>query len=230
MKGKIAYSVIIPFYNEDSSVEELLGMVTKILDNLNEPYEILAVNDGSTDDTLRKLEKMRGVNSAVIPINFSSRKGQTSCLLEGFRRASGHTIISMDGDFQDDPAEIPSMLEAFRRSRADTVCGWRRNRKNPISILMISKLGNFFQRIFFNVPVHDISCTFRIYKSAAIKSIDLKREGLHRFLPFFLKRAGFSLAEKQICHKPRKYGCSKYSFRKAGQTIKIFFGLLFKKY
>jgi glycosyltransferase involved in cell wall biosynthesis len=151
-------------------------------------------------------------------------------LAEGFKKANGDIVISMDGDLQDDPREIPAMIAKLERSGADAVCGWRKDRKDKARTMSLSRMGNFFQKIFFNVPVHDISCTLRVYKAEAVKNIVLKKQGLHRFLPFILKRAGFSLAEKEVHHNSRKYGQSKYSLRKAPQTVKLFFGLLLGRY
>jgi len=230
MGKTLAYSVVIPFYNEEESVEELLGKVSNVMDSLGETYEIIALNDGSTDETRGKLEEMRRINPVIIPIHFIRNKGQTACLKEGFEKAKGDTVISMDGDLQDDPMEIPSMLKAFKGSKADVVCGWRKNRKDPAKTLSLSKLGNFFQKRFLQVPIHDISCTFRIYKKEAIKNIKLERAGLHRYLPFILKRNGFTLTEKEVNHKPREHGHSKYSVKKAPETVKLFFGLLLNKY
>jgi len=144
--------------------------------------------------------------------------------------AKGRIVISMDGDLQDDPGEIPSMLAVFRQSDVDALCGWRRSRKAPASALFLSRMGNFFQSLFLRAPIHDISCTFRIYKREAVKKIELKEEGSHRFIPFLLKKAGFSLAEIEIQNRPRIYGQSKYSSKKALQTMRLFFKILFNIY
>lgn len=229
-KKDIAYSIVIPFHNEENAVCELLPNLGKVMRSLGEPYEILAVNDGSTDGTYERIEKIRLIDPSIATVNFNSRHGQTACLAEGFRRARGHVIISMDGDLQDDPAEIPSMLEAFKTSGAGAICGWRRNRHGPAPILFLSLIGNFFQSLFLEVPVHDISCTFRIYKKEALEKIALKEEGEHRFIPYLIKREGFSIAEKMINNRPRKYGISKYSAGKAFGTIKTFFKILGEKY
>ena len=170
MEEKIKYSVVIPFYNEELSIEKLLGAVVNIMKDLNEPYEIIAVNDGSSDGTCEILDKIHEKNHAVIPVHFPSNKGQTASLAEGFRRTAGCIVISMDGDLQDDPLEIPSMLDAFKKSKTDVLCGWRADRKDATRTLFLSRLGNFFQRRFFNMPVHDISCTFRVYKRKAVNT------------------------------------------------------------
>jgi glycosyltransferase involved in cell wall biosynthesis len=228
-KKDIVYSIVVPFHNEEDAVCELLSGLGKVMRSLGEPYEILAVNDGSTDETYKNIEKIRLTETSIVTVNFNSRRGQTACLAEGFRRVRGHVIISMDGDLQDDPSEIPSMLEAFKTSGAGTVCGWRKLRRGPAPILFLSLIGNFFQSLFLGVPVHDISCTFRIYKKDALEKIILKEEGEHRFIPYLIKREGFSIAEKRINNRPRKYGISKYSAGKAFGTIKTFFKILRRK-
>lgn len=228
-KKAIAYSIVIPFYNEEDAVCELLSSLGKVMRSLGEPYEILAVNDGSTDGTYERIEKTRLTDPSIVTVNFNPRRGQTECLAEGFRRVRGHIIISMDGDLQDDPAEIPSMLEAFKTSGSGAICGWRKHRRGAPPILFLSLIGNFFQSLFLGVPVHDISCTFRIYKKEALEKIILKEEGEHRFIPYLIKKEGFSIAEKMINNRPRKYGISKYSAGKAFGTIKTFFKILRRK-
>ncbi|RKY42524.1 MAG: glycosyltransferase [Candidatus Makaraimicrobium thalassicum] len=224
------YSIVIPFYNEEASVKELLDGVADTMKGLREPYEIIAVNDGSSDGTRAEIEKISGSDPSVILLDLSGNKGQTACLAGGFSLARGNIVISMDGDLQDDPAEIPAMLRVLKDTNADVVCGWRKNRRTPVPVLFISRLGNFFQRAFLRLSIHDISCTLRIYKKDAAKAVDLSRRGAHRFIPFILKREGFTLAEKVVAQRPRKYGSSKYSLKKVPETISLFLGLLFGKY
>lgn len=225
-----AFTVIVPFHNEGPAVDELIGSIISVMGKIGQKYEIIAINDGSTDDTGNRIGKIASSESRVIPVNFPEKRGQTAALAEGFRMAEGSVVITMDGDMQDDPEEIPGMLRVMRESGADVVCGWRRYRNDPAAILSVSSLGNFFQRLFFNVPVHDISCTFRVYKSEAVKDLELTESGLHRFLPFIIKRAGYSLAEKEVHHRPRKYGTSKYTYKKVPQTVRLFWGLLTGKF
>jgi len=230
MDEGIIYSVVIPFHNEELSVEELLGSLTKVMKGLKEPYEIIAIDDRSTDATHEKLRKFTASDPAVIPVLLPERKGQTGALAEGFARSRGRITISMDGDLQDDPSCIPLFLAKFRESGADVVCGWRWKRDDSTPVIIYSKIGNFFQKLFLGTSIHDISCTFRVYKTAALKTVTLNETGIHRFLPFLIKRRGFSLAEERIRQHPRKHGVSKYSSRKVLETIRLFFGIVFGRY
>ncbi|MBD3427167.1 MAG: glycosyltransferase [Candidatus Omnitrophica bacterium] len=230
MENQIYYSVIVPFYNEEDSVEELLGSLTSVMEKLGKPYEILACDDGSTDHTRRENMKMSSVNPAIVPFGFRANRGQTACLAEGIKRAKGEVVISLDGDLQDCPSDIPALLDEMEATGADAVCGWRKGRNDATGKTALSRLGNSLQRLLLNVPVHDISCTLRVYRAQAIKKIRLEQKGLHRYIPYLLQRAGFRLAEKEVNHKPRRYGSSKYSLRKAPQTVKLFFGLISGKY
>ncbi len=230
MNEDVIYSVVIPFYNEELSVEGLLGELTIVMKGLKAPYEIIAIDDRSTDATYEKLRRVAASDPAIIPVLLPIRKGQTGALAKGFSSSRGRITISMDGDMQDDPSYIPLLLEKFRESGADVVCGWRWKRVAPALVIIYSKIGNFFQRLFLGMSIHDISCTFRVYKTSALKAITLNAAGLHRFLPFLLKRRGFSLAEMKIRQYPRKYGVSKYSSRKALETIRLFFGVVSGRY
>lgn len=230
MPDNKTYSIIIPFYNEEETLSEIIGIVAEVMDGLNETYEIIAVNDGSTDGTHDKLEELKSQNKILLPIHFEANKGQMACLIEGFQKASGDIIISLDGDLQDDPGEIPSMIKAFEEKGCDVLCGWRKTREDKLSVKMLSRTGNFFQRFFLNIPIHDISCTFRIYKNDAAKSIKVNTRGYHRFIPFFIKKSGFILAERIVYQQPRKYGSSKYTFNKSIETIKLFIKILTGEY
>ncbi len=228
--GKTVYSVVVPFHNEELSVVELLSAITDVMKGLKAPYEIIAVDDCSTDTTREKLSRLTALDPAITAIFLPSRSGQTGALAAGFARSQGKITISLDGDLQDDPSYIPLLLEKFRKSGADAVCGWRCKRDDSASVIIYSKIGNFFQRLFLGMSIHDISCTFRVYKTSVLNTIKLNTPGLHRFLPFLLKRRGFSLTEEKIRQRPRRYGVSKYSSRKAIETIGLFFGILSGRY
>jgi glycosyltransferase involved in cell wall biosynthesis len=224
------YSIVIPFYNEETSVKELLNSVADTMKSLREPYEIIAINDGSSDGTREEIKKMNRIDPSVTLVDFPGNKGQAACLAEGFSLSRGDIVISMDGDLQDDPAEIPLMVQLLKDTNADVVCGWRKKRRTSVVAFFMSRIGNFFQRKIFRLPIHDISCTLRIYRKEAVKSINLDRRGAHRFIPFILKRKGFTLAEKQVEQRPRKYGRTKYSFKKVPETISLFLGFFLGKY
>lgn len=226
MENGISYSVVIPFRNEEGSIEELFSSLAKVMGGVHEPYEIIAIDDCSTDATYAKLQKLSSIDPAIKIVHMQARRGQTAALAEGFSRSRGEITISMDGDLQNDPSDIPLLLKKFRESGADVVCGWRCGRKDSFLTLLYSMLGNFFQRLFFRTAVHDISCTFRVYKTAALKTITLNKEGLHRFLPFLMIKRGFVVAEQKIRHNARKYGRSNYTPKKALQTVRLFFEIL----
>ena len=230
MGNDIFYSVVIPFRNEESSLEELFDSITKVMGGLHKPYEIIAIDDCSIDATYTKLQKLSNTDPLIKIVHMPVRRGQTAALAEGFSRSCGEITISIDGDLQNDPSDIPLLLKKFRESGADVICGWRWGRKDSFLTLLYSKLGNFFQRLFFRTTVHDISCTFRVYKTAALKTIALNEEGLHRFLPFLMKKRGFSVAEQKVRHNARKYGISNYSPKKALQTIRLFLEIALGKY
>lgn len=230
MDEKITYSIVIPFRNEELSIAELLNGLTNVMKRLKEPYEIIAVDDCSTDKTLEKLRRFAVSDSAITTISLSVHSGQTSALVAGFSCARGDITISMDGDLQDDPSDIPLLLKKFEESRADVVCGWRWKRDDSPLVVFYSRVGNFFQRMFLSTSIHDISCTFRVYRTAVLKNIKMDVAGLHRFLPFLIKKRGFLLEEEKIKQRPRKYGASKYSSKKALETIRLFFGIMFNRY
>ncbi len=230
MTENIFFSIVIPMHDEEHSARELISGLNTVLSGLNKSFEIIVVNDGSLDGTKSIIEEFQKNNTNIFLVNLAERKGQTKALYEGFKASRGKLIISMDGDLQDDPKEIPNFFRAFESGSGDVICGWRKGRKDPVSKLFLSRLGNFFQKIFFRVPVHDISCTYRLYKAEAIKAVRLDKNGLHRFLPLLIKKHGFSLGEIEVAHKERKYGKSKYTSKKAFETIKLFFEILFGNY
>ncbi|MBP7056425.1 MAG: glycosyltransferase family 2 protein [Candidatus Omnitrophica bacterium] len=228
--ANIFYSIVVPFHNEELSVIELLSQITNVMKDLKEPYEVIAVDDRSTDTTREKLSQFAASDPAIVNVFLPLRTGQTGALAAGFSRVRGAITISMDGDLQDDPSNIPSLLKKLRESGADVVCGWRWKRDDSALVIIYSKIGNFFQRLFLGTSIHDISCTFRAYKTSALNTVNMKAAGLHRFLPFLLKRRGFSLAEEKIMQHPRRHGVSKYSSKKALETISLFFGIVSGRY
>jgi len=140
----IEYSIIAPFFNEEKSVKPLYDMTRKVMDTLGGPYELILVNDGSTDETPRILQKISEKDRNVIVINSNRRHGQTVSLKSGFDRARGNIIISMDGDMQNDPGDIPKLISELKKGY-DFVCGWRHLRKDPVSKKIASRFGNFIQ-------------------------------------------------------------------------------------
>lgn len=221
----VKYSVVIPVYNEEGSVEPLENSVRKTMTKLEEPYELIFVNDGSSDDTLPRLEKLKESNKNMDVITLEKHSGQTASLRAGFERARGDVVVSMDGDLQNDPADIPQLLSKLNEGY-DVVCGWRKKRHDLLWKKMASRAANFFQRILFNSHLHDLACTLRVYKKKALDSIDLSWNGAHRFIPYLLLKHNNKIAEVEVNHHARMYGKSKYRPTKIFKTVKDFLKLI----
>ncbi len=221
-KSNIVYSVVVPFFNEEQSVKPLYESITRTMDSLGKPYELIFVNDGSTDGTKQNLKEIARGNENVIVIDSNTRNGQTRALKSGVESAHGDVIISMDGDMQNDPSDIPRLISELREGY-DLVCGWRYMRKDPLLKKIASKFANIVQRNVFKSHLHDISCTLRAYTKDAIKELPLKRKGAHRFIPYLLMMKGKKVSEAKVNHRPRSYGKTKYGF---GRSFKVAYDFL----
>jgi len=225
---KVRYSVVIPVYNEEESIGPLEESIRDVMESLGEPYEIIFVNDGSTDKTLPGLKELKKKNPHLNILTLEENSGQTVSLKVGFQMARGDIIITMDGDLQNDAKDIPRLLDRLR-SDYDVVCGWRRKRFDSLWKKAASKIANIVQGSVFKSNLHDISCTLRAYKREALKDLDLSWNGAHRFIPYLLinnkKRAG----EVEVTHHPRRYGKSKYRPTKIFKTIRDFLRLLSRR-
>lgn len=216
------YSVVIPFFNEEGSVGLLYDSVKNVMDSLASPYEMIFVNDGSTDKTPSILREIAERDGNLAVINSDRRRGQTASLKLGFEKARGHIIISMDGDMQNDPNDIPRLISELKKGY-DFVCGWRHLRKDPLSKKIASRFANLVQNNVFKSHLHDISCTLRAYRSNAIKELSLKKEGAHRFIPYLLIMKGKKASEIKVNHLPRLYGKTKYGM---GRSFKVAYDFL----
>ena len=224
--SNIEYSIVVPFFNEEKSIKPLYESIKKTMDLLESPYELIFVNDGSTDGTIHNLREIAQQDGKVIVVNSQARRGQTASLKAGFERVGGKIVISMDGDLQNDPNDIPKLVAELKRGY-DFVCGWRRQRKDPISKKIASKLGNFVQENVFKSHLHDISCTLRAYTKDAVREAPLKKEGAHRFLPYLLMIEGRKASEVKVNHHPRIYGKTKYDLGRSFKVAYDFLTLLF---
>lgn len=200
-------SVVIPAYNEEGNVERLYMELATVLTRMKKSHEILFVDDGSSDGTIEKLEKIAKHDKSVKLVKHGSNKGQTAALLTGFKASKGKIVVSMDADLQNDPSDIPKLVEGL--GKADVVCGWRADRKDTSGKRMASKLNNFLVRRFFGLSLHDQGCTLRAYKSSAIKDLELHGEG-HRYIPAMLSVKGHKVIEMKVKHHERKSGKTKY--------------------
>lgn len=197
-------SVVIPVLNESQNVAGLHREIVAALRKTKKSYEIIFIDDGSTDNTLNELEKL----SPVKIIQFRKNFGQSAALDAGIKEAKGQIIVTLDGDGQNDPRDIPSLLSKLKE--VDCVCGWRCHRKDNRSKRIISKGANFIGRLLINPQVHDSGCTLRAYKKECFEELDLYGE-MHRIVPALLGWQGYKVGELRVNHRPRRYGKSKYN-------------------
>ncbi|MCB1650606.1 MAG: glycosyltransferase family 2 protein [Alphaproteobacteria bacterium] len=216
-------SVIIPVYNEEDNIEELVRRIGEIFENdIQKTYELLVINDGSTDTTAEKLEALKKDNPFLRPIFLARNYGQSTAMQAGFDQAQGQLIITMDGDLQNDPADIKRMLELQEAEKADMVSGWRKNRHDDIVRVYFSKVANKLICKVAGLKIHDFGCSLKVYKASIIKRIRLYGE-LHRFLPALVQEAGGKIVEMEVTHHRRKAGVSKYGL---DRTFRVMLDLL----
>lgn len=169
-------SVVVPFYNEEDNIEPLHAQLSDVLKSLNREHKIIFVDDGSTDNTFKNMLKAREKDTNVRIIKFRKNFGQTAALKAGFDHAEGNITISMDGDLQNDPADIPKLIEKIGKEDYDVVCGWRADRKDTFSKKITSKFANMLRKLTTNSKIHDSGCTFRAYRNGCVKNLDLYGE------------------------------------------------------
>ena len=200
-------SVIIPVFNEIGSLPELMDQLRKVL-HIYKKWEILFVDDGSTDGSTELLNDLSRKDENVTLIQFHRNYGKSAALAEGFKRAKGEYLITMDADLQDDPAEIPNLMKKLEEG-FDLVSGWKKKRKDPISKRFPSKIFNYVTRIMTGVKIHDFNCGLKIYRKEVIKTLDLYG-GRHRYIPALAGHNKFRISEIQVNHRPRIHGVTKY--------------------
>jgi len=222
----IKYSIVIPVYNEDGSLKPLFTELLAVMTPINNSYEIVFVNDCSNDQSLSIMEGFQEEFPEVARIvNLDKRSGQTFCLRKGLDASKGEIAVTLDADLQNDPADIPKMLEKMEEG-FDCVCGWRKARQDTPLKTVLSKTGNVLQRLFTGMKIHDVSCTLRIYKKMCINKIALNWEGQHRFIPLSLSLQGYRIGEVVSNHRLRKFGNTKYSHKRIFRVIGDFFRVL----
>ncbi len=211
-------SVIVPLYNEEESVGPLHEAIVGALDPLGLEYEILFVDDGSKDATFRKASEIARADPRLRVIKFRRNYGQTPAMAAGIDHARGKILITMDGDLQNDPADIPKFLEKIAEGN-DIVCGWRHKRQDKlISRKIPSIIANRIIGKITGVPIKDNGCSLKAYRADIIKSIPLYSD-MHRFIPAMTSMAGTSVAELKVNHSPRKFGVSKYGISRVYKVI-----------
>ncbi|MDP3987149.1 MAG: glycosyltransferase [Nanoarchaeota archaeon] len=209
-ESEMEYSVVVPVYNEAGNIEILDKEIKTALDKLSKKYEIIYVNDGSRDRSLRELQSLKNVKI----INLTRNYGQSTSLDAGFKASNGEIVISMDGDLQNDPRDIPRLVQKLKEENLDVVAGWRKNRKDSSGFKILTRIGRGLRRIIISDSVHDTGCTLRAYRKEAVKSLDLQGE-MHRYILALLRWKGFRIGELVVNHRPRINGQTKYGYSKA---------------
>ena len=203
-------SLVIPLYNEAESLPELYAWIERVMKANNFTYEVIFVNDGSTDNSWEVIERLKARSPFIKGIKFRRNYGKSPGLHCGFKRAQGDVIITMDADLQDSPDEIPELYRMIMEDGYDLVSGWKKKRYDPISKTIPTKLFNATARKFSGIKLHDFNCGLKAYKNIVIKNIEVYND-MHRYIPYLAKIAGFNkIGEKVVKHQARKYGTTKF--------------------
>ena len=214
--GKPAVSVVVPLFNEEENVPILQAELERALAGID--YEIIFVDDGSTDETVARVAQ----NERVRVLKFAKNAGQSAAMYEGLHAAAGPTAVLIDGDLQNDPADIPKLLSEIERG-ADLVCGYRAVRKDTTVKRLTSRIANFVRSRFTKDGVRDTGCTLKAMRRECVHAL-VPFKGMHRFIPALVKGAGYSLVEVPVNHRPRQFGVSKYGLgnRAVRATVDMF--------
>ena len=219
-------SVIIPLYNEAENLPELYREFTETLQASGRSYELLLVDDGSTDDTFRILEDLHRQDSRVRVVQLRRNFGQTAAFAAGFDQATGALIVTSDGDLQNDPRDIPAMIEMLSEGY-DIVCGWRRDRKDTwLTRRLPSTIANWLISVTTGVHLHDYGCSLKVFRAEVVKPLRLYGE-MHRFIPAIASEQGVRVGERVVNHRARQFGRSKYGL---SRTVRVLFDLVTVKF
>lgn len=209
---EIQISVVIPFYNEDESLPELLAWIERVMNENNFTYEIIMVDDGSTDNSWVVVEKLSVINPLIKAIKFRRNYGKSAALNVAFHKVQGNVVITMDADMQDSPDEIPGLYNMIVNDGFDLVSGWKKKRYDPITKTLPTKIFNWATRKMSGIELNDFNCGLKAYKVDVVKAIEVYNE-MHRYIPVLAKWNGFiKITEKEVVHRARKYGVTKFGF------------------
>jgi glycosyltransferase involved in cell wall biosynthesis len=214
-------SVVVPVFNEEASLPILIPKLVEILNTLPFPYEMIFVDDGSSDGSLRILRDMASQYPSLRVLRFKENRGLSTALVAGMREAQGEKIVTLDSDLQNDPADIPKLLEYL--DRYDMATGWRQKREDSWLKKISSKIGNTVRNWLSGESIQDSACTLRAFKKECIKEIPVFN-GMHRFLSTLVKMEGYRIIEVPVSHHPREFGESKYNIR--NRMVRSFVDLL----
>jgi glycosyltransferase involved in cell wall biosynthesis len=220
-------SVVVPMRNEAPNVEQLCSELTAALEAFGRPYEIIAIDDGSTDATFELLARLQARDSRLRVIRFRRNFGQTAAFSAGFAHARGRFIVTSDGDLQNDPRDIPGMIEIAEQRNADIVAGWRKERKDPfLNRRLPSMIANWIISHATGVKLHDYGCSLKVFRAEVVKPMKLYGE-MHRFLPAIASEMGVVIEEYVVNHRARVHGTSKYGI---SRTLRVVLDLLTVKF
>lgn len=219
-------SIVVPIFNEFENIDLLYREICDVIQQDSRSYEILLVDDGSTDGTVKKIREIAANDNRVRPIFLRRNFGQTAAMKAGFDHATGRAVVTMDGDLQNDPADIPQMLDRLDEGY-DLVHGWRKNRQDKfLSRKLPSKIANWIISRSTGFPIHDLGCTLKVMRLEFAKEIELYGE-MHRFIPILANRLGAKCIEVETHHRPRQFGTTKYGI---GRTTRVILDLMTVKY
>ena len=203
-------TVVVPAYNEAESLPELAEWIDRVCTGSSIGYEIIIIDDGSSDGTWDAVKRISAANNRVKGVRFRRNYGKAAALQTGFEAASGDVVITMDADLQDSPDEIPGLVKMIREEGYHVVSGWKRKRYDPFVKRITSRLYNYTARQFSGIKLHDFNCGLKAYDGEVVKSIEVYGE-MHRYIPMLVREAGFrNIGEKVVQHQARKYGITKY--------------------
>jgi glycosyltransferase involved in cell wall biosynthesis len=206
-------SIVIPVLDEEGSIPELVERIRSVCDGAGFTFEVLLIDDGSTDETWDVIMEMHQRDPRVAGLRFRRNYGKSAALAVGFERARGRYVVTMDGDLQDDPAEIPGLI-ALLETGYDLVSGWKKKRQDPFSKTIPSRFFNLVTRRIAGIPLHDFNCGLKAYRQEVVKSVKVYGE-LHRYIPLLAKWEGFDrITEKEVQHHPRRHGQTKFGLER----------------
>ena len=214
MAEKLDISVVVPLYNEEESLGELVAWIDRVATANSLSYEVIMIDDGSSDGSWSVVESLAAANASVRGIRFARNYGKSAALYCGFEAAQGEVVFTMDADLQDSPDEIPEMRRMVLEDGYDLVSGWKKKRYDPANKRLPSKFFNWTARVVSGIKLHDFNCGLKAYRRRVVKSIEVYGE-MHRYIPILAKHAGFKrIGEKVVKHRERKYGVSKFGMER----------------
>src|SRR5690606_7964687 len=212
--SNLQISIVIPVLDEEESLQELSDWISRVMKAHGYSYEVLFVDDGSTDNSWRKIQEISASNPSFKGVKFNRNYGKSAALHTAFQTVQGEVVITMDADLQDSPDEIPSLYDMIRKEGFQLVSGWKKKRNDPISKTIPSRFFNYVTRVMSGIKLHDFNCGLKAYNKAVVKNISVYGE-MHRYIPVIATWAGFKkLGEKVVEHRERKYGHTKFGLER----------------